>query len=65
MFTWWGLQGSGASEDVLAALGEELRANAAKSRVCADAGQEDNGEPARAGSRNSELSESVSRTGGE
>ena len=65
MFTWWSLHGSGASEDVLAALGEELRANAAGSRICADAGEDDDGEPARAGSQNSELSESVSRTGRE
>ena len=65
MFTWWGLNGSGASEDVLAALGEELRANAVKSRVCTDSGQDDDGEPARAGSQNFELSESASRTGRE
>jgi len=65
MFTWWGLNGSGASDEVLAALGEELRANVAKSRVCADAGQEENGEPARAGSQNPESPESVLRTGGE
>ncbi len=62
MFTWWGLNGSGASEEVLAALGEDLQANAAKSRVCADAGQDDDGALASAGSRNSELSESESRT---
>jgi hypothetical protein len=65
MFTWWGLNGSGASEDVLAALGEELRASAAKSRVCADAGQDEDGELARAGSQTSKLSGSVSRTGRE
>ena len=63
MFTWWGLNGSGASEEVLAALGEDLRAIAAKSRACADAGQKYNGQAA--GSPNSELSESVSPTGGE
>jgi hypothetical protein len=65
MFTWWGLNGSGASHDVLAELGDELRANAAKSRICADDGQVEDGELARPGSRNSELSDSVSRTGRE
>jgi hypothetical protein len=65
MFTWWSLHGSGASEDVLAGLGEELRANAAKSPVCADAGPDEDREPARHGSRKPELSELVSRTGRE
>lgn len=65
MFTWWGLNGSGASNDVLAELGDELRANAAKSRICADDGQVEDGEPAQPGSLNPEFSDSVSLTGSE
>ena len=65
MFTWWGLNGSGASNDILAELGDELRARAAKSRICDDDGQVEDGELARPGSPNPELSDSVSLTGSE
>ncbi len=59
MFTWWSLHGSGASEDVLAELREELLAIADKSRVCAEADNEGNENLSQARFRNSELSASV------